>query len=83
MYSWSFKGSHPTQIRYAHLVPPSPLLYMHPEPHVPPDSVLPAAWASDSMLPGVTWLSGSEVLVGGEVQTVGPSDRTIWTSDLT
>ena len=36
LYSWSFKGSHPTLIRHAQLVPPTPpplpLLYAHPEP---------------------------------------------------
>lgn len=49
----------------------------------PPNSLLAAARGSESVLPGVTWPSGSEVHVGGEPVTVGPSDRTIWTSALT
>ncbi|KAI9544026.1 hypothetical protein NQZ68_005075 [Dissostichus eleginoides] len=35
-----------------------------PKPRVAPESIPTAAWASDSMLPGVTWPPGSEVLVG-------------------
>lgn len=90
MYSWRFEGSHPTQIRHAQLVPgpaPSslPLCFFMctPNPRAPPGCILPAAWASDSVLPGVMWPPRSEVLVGGEAQTVGPSDGTIWKSDLT
>lgn len=32
LYSWSFKGSHPTLIRHAQLIPPSSLLYVYPKP---------------------------------------------------
>lgn len=83
LYSWSFKGSRPTLIRHAQLLPP-PHCYFFlciPNARAPPDSV--AAQASGAMLPGVMWSPGSEVLVGGEVQTEIPSDRTIWTSDPT
>lgn len=78
LYSWCFKGSHPTLIRHAQLVPPSPLLYTISYPLIFSSPRLPAP-----LLPRVTWLLRSGVLVGGEVQTAGPSDRTIWTSDLT
>lgn len=80
LYSWSFKSSHPTQIRHAQLVPHSPLLYTPAYPPIPSSR---RPWAPGPVLPRVTWPLRSGVLVGGEVQTAGPSDRTIWTSDLT
>lgn len=43
LYSLSFKGSHPTLIRHAQLVPPTASLCASPNAHVPPDSVFPSA----------------------------------------
>lgn len=83
LYSWCFKGTHPILIRHAQLALPSLLLYVHPEPSCTPWFCPPLGLGLRIHVARGDVAIRSEVLVGGEVQTVGPSDRTIWTSALT